>query len=81
MQNFQAFNVKFNVFRPKKVTVLTNIIVLAKTREEGVFEATKTMRETIDELGDATMKLVSASTLSCDLFLIEPKLLESITNK
>jgi len=76
-----AFQIKFAVSRVGMKTVTVSGVVLAYTRQEAVFEATRTLRETMDTMDkneNPRFKLLSAITIPKDLKLkLEEKAKES----
>ena len=66
-----AFQIKFVIKRPGMKPVTISGVVLAYTRQEAVFEATKTIRETTDAMEKETsFKLLSAITIPNDFFIM-----------
>ncbi len=68
-----AFQIKFAVSRQGMKTVTVSGVVLAFTRQEAVFEATKTLRETMDTMDkneNPKFKLLSAITIPKDFFIM-----------
>lgn len=83
-----AFQVKFNVLKPKYKAFVVSGIVLATTQAIAVQVAKQTMIDTLKETKDndsTEIKLLSASPLKNDFFLIAKEDLkeenEQVTNK
>jgi len=69
-----VFQVKFTVKREKYKSFVVCGYVLATERVEAVGLATKTLTDTMKEIGDnSDIKLLSASSLQTDFFLIADK--------
>ena len=69
-----VFQVKFTVKREKYKSFVVCGYVLAADRPEAVKLATETLAETMKEMkGESQIKLLSASSLQTDFFLIAEK--------
>lgn len=83
-----AFQVRFNVLKPKYKPFVLSGVVLATTQVVAVQVAKQTMIDTLKETEDndsTEIKLLSASPLKNDFFLIAKEELkeenEQVTNK
>lgn len=78
-----AFQVKFNVLRPKYKPFVVSGIVLASSQPIAVATARQTLEKTLAESNnDSTVKLLTAHSLKNEFFLIaEEETVESAVNE
>ena len=79
----QAFQVRLNILRPKYKTFLVSGIVLASSQVAAIKTAQETLIKTLEESNnESTVKLLSASPLKNDFFLIAKEAVENtVKNK
>ena len=79
----QAFQIRLNVIRPKYKAFVVSGIVLASCQAVAVATARKTLEDTLSESNnDSTVKLLSATPLKNEFFLIaEEETVESAVKK